>query len=267
MAGGAATLASSTKAAALDPNAVRPVVVLGSTSALVRAVANGLAARGHAVVLAARNATENEAIAADIAVRHGVEAVPLPFDAADFDSHEEFFRECLARANEPLAGVVMGFGFMEDQKRAQGNHALARRTLDINFTAAVSLLERFADLLEDQGAGFIVGIGSVAGDRGRQSNYLYGAAKGGLAIYLEGLRNRLHPAGVHVLTVKPGFIDTKMTWGLPGMFLVASPERAARGILRALDKRRNVAYVPFFWQLIMLIIRHIPEPIFKRLKL
>ena len=267
MAGTTATLATSTKAAAIDPNPRHPVVVMGSTSALVRAVANGFAARGHALILAARDTAENQAIVADIGVRHGVEVFAVDFDAEDFSAHEEFFQECISRADAPLAGVVMGFGFMEDQKRAQGNHALARRTLDVNFTAAVSLLERFADLLEDQRSGFIVGIGSVAGDRGRQSNYLYGAAKGGLAVYLEGLRNRLYPAGVHVMTVKPGFIDTKMTWGLPGLFLVASPESAARGILTALDRRRNVAYIPAFWRVIMLIIRLIPEIIFKRLKL
>lgn len=267
MAGGATLISTSAKAGAIDTNARRPVVVLGSTSALVRAVANGLAARGHPLILAARNKAENQLIAADIAVRHGVEVMPVELAASNFETHEDFFQDCLNRAGEPLAGVVLGFGFMEDQKRAQANHALARETIDTNFTAAVSLLERFADRLEDQGNGFIAVIGSVAGDRGRQSNYLYGAAKGGLAVYLEGLRNRLYPAGVHVMTVKPGFIDTKMTWGLPGLFLVASPEAAARGFLSALDKRRNVAYIPAFWWVIMLIIRHIPETIFKRLKL
>ncbi|PID35291.1 MAG: short-chain dehydrogenase, partial [Rhodobacterales bacterium] len=107
----------------------------------------------------------------------------------------------------------------------------------------------------------------VAGDRGRVGNYVYGAAKAGFATYLSGLRNRLTRAGGHVITVKPGFVDTSMTWGLDGMFLVASPEAVARDILKAVGKRRNVLYTPFFWRWIMLIIRLIPEPLFKKLSI
>ncbi len=115
--------------------------------------------------------------------------------------------------------------------------------------------------------GFIIGISSVAGDRGRQSNYVYGAAKGALSLYLQGLRNRLYPSGVRVITVKPGFVDTAMTYGLPGMFLVASPQYVGERIVRALERSADVVYLPWFWRYIMLIIKLIPEPIFKRLKL
>lgn len=267
MAGGAAALAAGPKAAAVDSGAKRPVVILGSTSALMRGIAAECAARGHGLILAARDMTECQAIAADLTLRFEVDAMPIDLDAEALDTHEEFFQQCIERARDGLAGVVFGIGFMEDQKRAQVDRLAARRTIDINLTAAVSLLERFADLLEDQHDGFIIGIGSVAGDRGRQSNYLYGAAKAGLAAYLAGLRNRLQPSSVHVLTVKPGFLDTKMTWGLPGVFLVCPPEKAAAAVLRALEKGRNVAYIPAFWWVIMGIIRHIPEPIFKRMKL
>ena len=124
-----------------------------------------------------------------------------------------------------------------------------------------------AQRFEDKGSGFIIGIGSVAGDRGRQSNYVYGSAKGAFHLFLQGLRNRLSSRGVHVLTVKPGFVDSPMTFGKEGLFLVASPEKVARAILRALKRRRNVIYVPWFWHWIMLIICCIPEFIFKRLKL
>ena len=115
--------------------------------------------------------------------------------------------------------------------------------------------------------GTVVGVASVAGDRGRIGNYVYGAAKAGFATYLSGLRNRLTRAGGHVVTVKPGFVDTSMTWGLPGMFLVASPEKVAEDILKAARKKRNVIYTPFFWRFIMLIIIHIPEFIFKKMKI
>ncbi|MGA9666286.1 MAG: SDR family NAD(P)-dependent oxidoreductase [Gallionella sp.] len=115
--------------------------------------------------------------------------------------------------------------------------------------------------------GFIIGISSVAGDRGRQSNYVYGAAKGALSLYLQGLRNRLYPSGVRVITVKPGFVDTAMTYGLPGMFLVASPQYIGERIVRALESSADVVYLPWFWRYIMLVIKIVPEPIFKRLKL
>ena len=122
-----------------------------------------------------------------------------------------------------------------------------------------------APVIEARGGGTVVGVGSVAGDRGRVGNYVYGAAKAGFHTYLSGLRNRLTRSGGHVVTVKPGFVDTAMTWGLEGMFLVAPPEKVANDILKAVRKRRNVIYTPFFWRWIMLIIRLIPEPIFKKL--
>ena len=124
-----------------------------------------------------------------------------------------------------------------------------------------------APLIEERGSGTIVGVASVAGDRGRIGNYVYGAAKAGFATYLSGLRNRLTKAGGHVVTVKPGFVDTAMTWGLPGMFLVASPNDVAKAILNAVDKKKNEIYTPFFWRYIMLIIRNIPEAIFKKMSI
>lgn len=126
-------------------------------------------------------------------------------------------------------------------------------------------LQALAPEMEARGGGTVVGIGSVAGDRGRIGNYVYGAAKAGFHTYLSGLRNRLTRAGGHVVTVKPGFVDTAMTWGLPGMFLVASPDQVAQDILRAVARKKNVIYTPFFWRYIMLIIRSIPEALFKKM--
>jgi len=139
--------------------------------------------------------------------------------------------------------------------------------LQTNFTTVVSLLTLLANLFERQGRGSIAVISSVAGDRGRQSNYVYGAAKGALTIYLQGLRNRLAKANVHVLTIKPGFVDTPMTRDFKKGLLWVGPDVIARGIVKAIDKRKDVAYLPFFWRYIMFIIKIIPERIFKRLSL
>lgn len=243
------------------------VVILGATSAIARAVAHEFARDGYRIVLAARDLEHLTTLAQDIQVRFNVETTALRFDAADFGSHEAVFTQMCDAAHDRLAGVIVCFGYMEPQSRAQVDAAIARHMMDVNLTAAVSMLERFAGYMEQRRTGFIAALSSVAGDRGRQSNYIYGAAKAGLSVYLQGLRNRLHKAGVPVTTIKPGFIDTKMTFGLPGLFLVASPEQAAHGIVAAIRKRKNIAYVPFFWRYIMAIIRAIPEWQFKKMKL
>ena len=142
-----------------------------------------------------------------------------------------------------------------------------KRILDTNLLGAASILGLLANHFEAKQRGFLCAISSVAGDRGRQSNYVYGAAKAGLTVFLQGLRNRLFRSGVRVITIKAGFVDTRMTFGRPGMFLVASPERAGRAIVRAISQGRDVAYVPGFWRAVMLLIRAIPEQVFKRLRL
>jgi short-subunit dehydrogenase len=156
---------------------------------------------------------------------------------------------------------------MVDQSVAQTNFAEARRMIDTNYTSAVSILNLVANYFEQRREGFVCALSSVAGDRGRQSNYIYGSTKAALDAYLEGLRVRLAKARVPVLTVKPGFVDTRMTWGLKGMFLVASPKRVAHDVCRAIRKRKNVIYTPWFWGGIMLIIRNIPRFLFKRMKM
>ena len=158
-------------------------------------------------------------------------------------------------------------GSMPAQADIDADPGLIDGTVTDSFTGPARFLHLLAPVIEERGMGSIVGVGSVAGDRGRLGNYVYGAAKAGFHTYLSGLRNRLTRAGGHVVTVKPGFVDTAMTWGLPGMFLVASPEKVAADILRAVERRRNVIYTPVFWTLIMLIIRHIPEPVFKKMKI
>jgi short-subunit dehydrogenase len=241
------------------------VLVIGATSAVARALAGELAVHGRDLVLAGRDRPELETIAADLAVRHGVATAVCVLDVLDAAGHEAALGPWLE--DETLEGVVVAVGYLGDQRLAEMDLAETRRILDTNFTGCVALLNLVALRLEARGRGFICALSSVAGDRGRQSNYLYGAAKAGLSVYLQGLRNRLHRAGVRVLTVKPGFVDTAMTFGRPGLFLVASPGRVARSIFRAIEAGRDVVYVPGFWRPLMLAVRSVPERLFKRLRL
>lgn len=243
------------------------VLILGATSGILRAVSHEFAARGHDLVLTGRDGVELKAMAADLEIRHGVRVRARHLDVLDFQTHEEAIEGCIAEAGGRLAGAVLGIGYLGDQGNAGRDISEARRILDTNLTACVSLMTPLANHFEQQGGGFLCALSSVAGDRGRQSNYVYGSAKAGLSAYLSGLRNRLHHAGVQVTTVLPGFVDTAMTYGKEGMFLVAPPERIARGIVRAVEKKRDVVYLPFFWRAIMLVIRSLPETVFKRLRL
>lgn len=248
--------------------APKSVVILGATSAMARACAMDFARQGYAIVLGAQDTEENARNATDIAVRFGVPCHALAFQALDFDGHAAFLDQCIEKLDQLPGGVVLFFGYMAEQAVAQRDFAEARKMIDVNLTAAVSILEQFAGRAEQRGGGFVGIVSSVAGDRGRQSNYLYGATKAGLSAYAAGLRNRLFKAGVAVTTIKPGFVDTKMTFGLPlpGP-LVASPEAAGAAICRAVLRGKNEAYVPFFWQFIMLIIKSVPEFQFKKMKL
>jgi len=250
-----------------DPSERKYVVLLGATSAMVRQLGLCFAAEQRNVIVAGRDMEEIEAIAQDARVRHGVEVHALSLEATDFEGHPAFIERCREIAGDLLEGVVFGLGFMDTQEQGQQAFATARRTVDVNLTSAMSLLEPFARYFEARRAGFIAIISSVAGDRGRQSNYIYGCTKAGLNAYAQGLRNRMHPSNVTVTTIEPGFIDTKMTWGLDGLFLVASPQDAAAAMHRAIRKGRSIAYVPFFWQFIMLIIKSVPEWQFKKMKL
>lgn len=162
---------------------------------------------------------------------------------------------------------MIAYGTLSDQKACENNVEMTLQELNINALSVIALLTRLAPYFEAQGEGCIAVISSVAGDRGRQSNYVYGTAKGALSIFLQGLRNRLHKSGVQVLTIKPGFVDTPMTAEFPKGPLWASPEKVALDIEKAIENKCNVLYTPSFWFLIMAIIRNVPESIFKRLSL
>lgn len=241
------------------------VLILGATSAIARATAAAFAVRGDALYLASRDEDELQRIASNLRLRYGVEVQYGLFDAEATDTHEAFFKSVVT-AMPNLSGVLLAFGHLGDQQAAR-DFSVGANVIASNFTGAASILSHCANYFEPMKRGFIIAISSVAGDRGRQSNYVYGAAKGALSLFLQGLRNRLYTSGVRVITIKPGFVDTAMTFGLPGLFLVTSPQSIGECIVRALDKSADVVYLPWFWRYIMLIIKHIPEPIFKRMRL
>jgi decaprenylphospho-beta-D-erythro-pentofuranosid-2-ulose 2-reductase len=243
------------------------VLVVGATSAIGRAIARQLAASGRNVVLAGRRTAELERSARDLEIRYGVSAFVQPFDALDWDSYASFFSACQQACGGELDGVVLCHGDMPEQAEAELDPRLCRRLIDVNYASPVCLLELAARDFEARGRGFLCALSSVAGDRGRPSNHIYGSSKAALSTYLEGLRARMARHGVRVVTVKPGFVDTALTYGRPGLFLVASPDRVAADVLRGIERDRAVVYTPGFWAVILFIIRNIPDPIFKRLSL
>jgi len=243
------------------------VLILGATSTIARALAAEFGRHRYDLTLAGRDREEMDALAADLAIRYGVEARVRCFDALAFETHQPDLESWLSEEPDSIVGAVVCFGYLGDHAAAKTDFAEARRILDTNFTGCMSALNIIANHFERRRSGFICAVSSVAGDRGRQSNYLYGAAKAGLSVYLQGLRNRLFPSRVRVVTIKPGFVDTPMTFGRPGLFLVASPEYVARSIFKAIQRGKDVAYIPWFWRPIMFTARMIPEWLFKRPRL
>lgn len=233
-------------------------LIIGATSDLARAISAELARAGAALTLAARDIPEAELIANDLRARHDAAVSVRPFDASPEADYDALFDD------DELTGVVICHGYLGEQEAAQTDPAEHRRIIEVNYTSAALLLDAAARFFEPKGNGIIVALSSVAGDRGRASNYAYGAAKAGLTAYLSGLRARLHRRGVHVLTVKPGIIDTAMTFGLSNARRAAPPQRVGRDVVRAIRRRRNVIYTPWPWRIVMTIIRLLPEPLFKR---
>ena len=232
------------------------VLIIGAKSDIAKAVARKYAANGYDLCLAARKADELKAFADDLAIRTRQKIICVELDILDYASHKKFYD---ALPEKP-SGVVTAVGYLGDQKAAQRSFSEAQKIIDTNYTGLVSLLHIIADDFEQRETGFIVGISSVAGDRGRASNYVYGSAKAAFTACLSGLRNRLHGAGVHVLTVKPGFVATKMTAGMDlPVKLTAQPEEVAEDIYVAQQKGKNVLYTKWMWKWIMLVIKSIPE--------
>jgi decaprenylphospho-beta-D-erythro-pentofuranosid-2-ulose 2-reductase len=244
----------------------RRVAIFGATSAIAQAVAREFARRCDMLVLVGRNAERLAAVASDLRVRGAGAVHTLVADLNETARHDALVEEAW-NALGGLDVALIAHGTLGKQREAESSGEKLQEILAANFTSAASLAMGLAQRFERQGSGTLAAIGSVAGDRGRQSNYAYGAAKGGLAIFLDGLRHRLHASGVRVVTLKPGFVDTPMTRDFPKGPLWATPEQAAAAIVRAIDRGASVAYVPGFWRAIMLVIRNLPEWLLFRTRL
>lgn len=240
------------------------VLILGARSDIGKAVAHKFAALGHPVQLAARNASNLEADKADMELRYGVSVSLHEFDALAPDSHEAF----VAELPELPWIAVCAVGLMGHQAENERDVSAAARVMRSNYEGPASILAVLANRFDERGNGTIIGISSVAGDRGRATNYVYGSAKAGFTAFLSGLRNRLSKRGVQVVTVLPGFVATQMTEGmdLPAK-LTAEPNEIADAIARAVERKHDVVYVRPIWRLIMMIIRNVPERIFKVMKI
>ena len=240
------------------------LLILGATSDMAVAIARRFAAAGYAIQLAARNSGRLLPLQSDLSIRHDITCSLHEFDAEKPATHAAFLASLPQRPDI----TISVFGYLGDQVLAESDWAECERILMVNYVGAVSILNLIANEYAANGNGTIAGISSVAGERGRQSNYFYGSAKAGFTAYLSGLRNRLFHKQVHVLTVQPGFVYTKMTENmpLPGL-LTATPEIVAGVVYKAILKKKNVVYVKWFWRWIMLVIKSIPEFLFKKLKL
>jgi len=240
------------------------ILIIGAKSDIAKASAREYAKHGYDLCLAARNSDELKEFADDVTVRTQRMVKLVELDILDYKSHQAFYDTL---EEKPL-GVISAIGYLGEQGKAQTDFNEAKQIMDTNYTGVVSLFNIIANDFEHRRSGFMVGISSVAGERGRKSNYTYGSAKAALTAYLSGLRNRLYDAQVHVMTVKPGFVATKMTegMGLPEK-LTAQPEEVAEDIYNAQQKGKNVLYTKWMWRWMMLIIRNIPEFQFKKLSI
>lgn len=240
------------------------VLILGARSDIGKAVAQKFASLGNPLQLAARNVSNLTTDKADFELRYGISVSLHEYDALETDALESFVEGLPELPHVAICAI----GAMGQQSDNQRNMAAAARVMRSNYEGPASILALLANRMEERGSGVIVGISSVAGDRGRATNYIYGSAKAGFTAFLSGLRNRLAARGVHVITVLPGFVSTKMTEGmnLP-VKLTAAPSEVADAIVRAVNRKKDIIYVRPVWRWIMLIIKNTPERIFKKMSL
>lgn len=242
------------------------ILIVGANSAIALAAARLFAQRGDTLHLLARSEERLQALAADLRLRGASAVSYAAFDANALDQHGALLDQAV-QAMGGIDAALIAHGTLSDQRACQADFMLALKEVHTNALSAMSLLTILANRMEQQRHGTLAVIGSVAGDRGRQSNYVYGAAKGMLDIFLQGLRNRLYKAGVRVVTIKPGFVDTPMTAAIAKGALWATPAIVAARIVKAMDRGWPVVYAPPFWRLVMMVIRAIPESLFRKLSL
>ena len=242
------------------------LLIIGATSAIASETAKFFAQDGAEFFLVGRSAIKLHDVGNDLKVRGAKRIETFVLDINDFDRHQEMIETAISTLNG-LDMVLISHGTLGDQQKCQRSVVETMKEFSTNCTSVISLLTILADYFEQQRRGCIAVVSSVAGDRGRQSNYVYGAAKGAVSIFLEGLRNRLSKSGVTVVTVKPGTVDTPMTAGMKKGLLFADPHVVGQGIYQAMKGRKDVVYLPWFWRPIMLIVRSVPEAVFKKLSM
>jgi decaprenylphospho-beta-D-erythro-pentofuranosid-2-ulose 2-reductase len=242
------------------------ILIIGATSAIASETAKCFAKDGAEFFLVARSSEKLAAVQNDLKVRGAKRAETYMLDVSQLDQHEAMIRS----ASETLDGldmVLIAHGILDNARLSRENVNKALEEFTVNCTSVISLLTLLANYFEPRKRGCIAVISSVAGDRGRQSNYPYGAAKAAVTVFTQGLRNRLAKSGVRVVTIKPGFVDTPMTASMRKGLLFASPRKVGEGIYHAMMKGKEVVYLPWFWRPIMLVVKSIPEPVFKRLSI
>ncbi|MBN2816004.1 MAG: SDR family oxidoreductase [Campylobacterales bacterium] len=240
------------------------ILIIGAKSDIAKELARVYAKNGYDLYLAGRNIDELQNFSEDIKIRSGRNVILKELDITDFTTHLDFY----AKLEPKPLGVIVVSGYMTEQSIAQTQWSESLNTINVNYTGAVSLLNIVANEMQESRNGFIVGVSSVAGDRGRKANYIYGSTKAAFSAYLSGLRNRLYEYDVHVLTVKPGFVATKMTANLElPEKLTAQASDVANDIFKAQQSKKNTLYTKWIWRYIMLIITHIPEFLFKKMSI
>jgi short-subunit dehydrogenase len=242
------------------------ILIIGATSVIAQAVARRLAQRGYDIFLCARDPERLNRMVQDLKIRGAGLVDSFQLDVNDLDAHTSTLNLSIQKMKR-IEMALIAHGTLPDQYACQSDSKLLYSEVLTNSISTISLLSIIGEIMEKQGEGHIAVITSVAGDRGRQSNYVYGAAKGMVSIFLQGLRNRLHKSNITVLDIKPGFVDTPMTKKFEKGLLWSKPETIAKGIIKSIDKKKDIVYLPFYWKYIMLLIRCLPEKIFKQLSL
>jgi decaprenylphospho-beta-D-erythro-pentofuranosid-2-ulose 2-reductase len=245
---------------------MKRILIMGATSAIAEATARRFAARGDALFLVGRNALRLQAVADDLKLRGALMAQTYLLDACEMDRYSNMLDAAAAQMGG-IDAALIAHGTLSDQAACQASIDLLMQEFATNALSAMALCTHLANRFQAQRHGVIAVISSVAGDRGRQSNYVYGAAKATVTAFTSGLRQRLYPLGVSVVTIKPGFVATPMTAAFRKGILWASPDAVARSIEHAMDRGTAVVYAPWFWRPIMWVITSVPEFLFRRLKI
>ena len=245
---------------------MKKILIIGATSAIAQEIAKQYSIEKSELILVGRRQDFLDIIAQDLQVRGASKVSVFAQDLNDFSLHHQLIEKIWGLAKK-VDVVLLAHGVLGNQDKAEADQGELLSILNSNFMSHASLLNEVAAKMKQQKSGTIAVISSVAGDRGKQSNYIYGAAQSAKSTYADGLRNRLFPYGVNVITFKLGFVDTPMTKEFKKGALWASPSGIAKGIVKSIEHGKNIVYLPFFWRYIMMIIKNIPEGIFKKLKM